>query len=351
MKKIVSAVAGAAALCSTGCIKNENTTTVNADGSARFSTVMELNLAPLLGMMGGGKTAPGANPLGDPREMLVQMMRAMGPTVDAWTEAKTEVTKLGATKITLAGLTKDFTAGGDLKKIIASSGSSAAAELKDFPDVKMINSTKDASGNWVISTAGLDEMMTIFTAIQKKAAEEGKFEKNSIQVTEEELAAKLDEFRGQYAQLKPMVAMFVKDVSLKSEMTVAGDILECAVFEKTSPNTVSFSFTGEQIIGMVDAVVADKALPKKIMKLVDAFNEGPESDKPAAALREFLEPFVKEVFGGAPAPKVVIKPSAKPAFDYDAAVKQAQSAMSAELKKLVEESSKPPVAKEKKKAA
>ena len=161
MKKFPVAALGTAllSLSTTACFKNESKSSVNADGSGKFSMVMELNLAPIIGLLGVGSGA--ANPLGDDREMLVQLVRSMGPTVDAWTEAKVETTKSGATKFTLAGLTKDFTASGNLKQSLASASPAVAEMTSKLPEMKMMNSTKDASGNWVISMAGIDEIMTM----------------------------------------------------------------------------------------------------------------------------------------------------------------------------------------------
>lgn len=340
MKKFTSTVALGTAilgLSTTGCFKNETKSSVNADGTGKFSMVMELNLAPLMGMMGGG--APGANPLGDNRAMLVQMIRSMNPSVDAWTDAKVETTKAGATKITLSGLTKDFTATGDIKKALAGSPE-MAAKAATLPDIKMVNSTKDASGNWIISMAGVDDVMSLFTALQAEAAKESSFTPGQMQVTEEEIAGKIEEFKPMYAQYKPMAALLLKDMSITSELEVGGEILETKVFKKIAPNKVSFTFSGEQLIDMVDGVVNDAALPKKVAKLAAAFNEGPASTKVAPALREFIAPLFTDVYGGPDAPKVTIKPGAA-SFDYAAEVAKAKAGQSPELKKLLDEAAKP----------
>lgn len=341
MKKFTTVAALGTAflsLSTTGCFKNENKSTVNADGSGKFTTVMELNLAPIMGMMGGGAGAP--NPLGDNRSMLVNMIRAMNPSVDAWTDAKVETTKAGATKITLSGLTKDFTASGDLKKALSSASPDLAEKASAMPDMKMVNSTKDASGNWVISMAGVDEIMSMFGALQAEAAKEDSFTPGQMKVTEEEIATKIAEFRPTYDQFKPMAAMMLKDMSITSEMEVGGEILESAVFKKTAPNKVSWTFSGEQLIDMVDGIVNDKALPKKVAKLAAAFNEGPKSEKVGPALREFISPLIADIYGGAASPKLVIKPGAA-SFDYAAEVAKAKANQSPELKKLLEEAAKP----------
>lgn len=341
MKKFSSITALGTAvlgLSLTGCFKNESKSSVNSDGTGKFSMVMELNLAPIMSMMGGG--AGGANPLGDNRSILLQMVRSMNSNVAAWTEAKVETTKTGATKVTLAGLTKDFTATGDLKKALASSSPEMAEKAAKLPDLKFISSTKDATGNWIISTPGVDEIMTMFSALQAEAAKEDNFTPGQMKVTEEEVSAKIEEFRPAYAQYKPMVAMFLKDMSVTSELEVGGEILDAKVFKKSAPNKVSWTFSGEQLIDMVDGVVNDAALAKKITKLADAFNEGPKSDKVAPALREFITPLIEDVYGGPDAPKVTIKPGAA-TFDYAAEVAKAKAGQSPELKKLLEEAAQP----------
>ena len=209
-----------------------------------------------------------------------------------------------------------------------------------MPDMKMVNSTKDASGNWVISMAGVDEIMTMFGALQAEAAKEDSFTPGQMKITEEEIATKIAEFRPTYDQFKPMAAMMLKDMSITSEMEVGGEILESAVFKKTAPNKVSWTFSGEQLIDMVDGIVNDKALPKKVAKLAAAFNEGPKSEKVGPALREFISPLIADIYGGAASPKLVIKPGAA-SFDYAAEVAKAKANQSPELKKLLEEAAKP----------
>lgn len=342
MKKILTTTAaiGAAAisLVTTGCFKTESTSAINSDGTSKFHMSMEFNLAPVMSMLGAGGAAQ--NPLGDNHNLLIQTMRAMDPNVDAWTEAKVETTKLGATKITLGGYTRDFTATGDLKSALASSPD-LAEKASDLPDFKMMNSTKDANGNWVISMAGVDEMMTLFSAVQKKAAQDEAFTPGSIDVTEEQIATQMTAIRAQYAQYKPMAAMLLKDVAIISEMEVGGEILEAKGFKKVGPNKVTMTFSGEQIIDMADGLIADDNLPKKISKLTAAFNEGPKSEKVGPALREFITPLLSQIYGGTTAPRIVIKPGSAPAFDYNAEVSKAKAGMSPELKKLVEESRKP----------
>jgi hypothetical protein len=341
MKKFHTTVALGTALIglsTSGCFKQEAKSTVNADGSSKFTTVVEVNLAAIMGMIPGG--GAGANPLGDNRNMLVQMVRAMNPSVDAWTEAKVETTKTGATRITMSGLTKDFTATGDLKKALASAPE-MAEKAASLPDMKMITSTKDAAGNWVISMPGVDEVMGIFTALQAEAAKEDSFTPGQMgNITEDEIAGKIEEFKPMYAQYKPMAAMMLKDMSITSEMEVGGEILESKVFKKIAPNKVSWTFSGEQLVDMVDGIINDPALPKKAAKLAADFNEGPKSAKVAPALREFISPLFADFYGGKDAPKLVIKPGAA-AFDYAAEVTKAKAGQSAELKKVIEEASKP----------
>ena len=341
MKKTTTAAAfGTAllALSTTACFKNDSKSSVNADGSGKFSMVMELNLAPILSLMGGGAEA--ANPLGDDREMLVQLVRAMGPTVDAWTEAKVETTKTGATKFTLAGLTKDFTASGDLKQSLAAASPAVAEMTSKLPDMKMMSSTKDASGNWVISMAGMNEIMSMLGALQTEAAKEASFTPGQMNVSEADIAAQMDALRPMYAQYKPIATMFIKDMSITSELEVGGEILDSKVFKKTGPHTASWTFSGEKLIDMIDGMVNDDTLPAKLAKVASAIDEGPTSPKVAPALRSLMAPLFADIYGGTDSPKLVIKPGTA-SFDYPAEVAKANASQSPELKKLLEEAAKP----------
>ena len=343
MNKLATSAALGTALLSlstTGCFKNESKSAVNADGSGKFTMVMELNLAPILSMMGAG--AAGANPLGDNRSMLINMVRSMNPSVDVWTDAKVETTKGGATKITLSGLTKDFTATGDLKKALSSAGPKMAEKAAAIPDLKMINSTKDAAGNWIISMVGVDELMSMVTALQTEAAKESKWTPSETVMTEDEIKSKMAEFKPTYDQFKPMAAVMLKDMSITSEMEVGGEILETKVFKKIAPNKVSWTFSGEQLIDLVDGMVNDPALPKKAAKLAEVFNEGPASPKIAPVLKDFISPYIATIFGGEAAPRVTIRPGAA-VFDYAAEAAKAAAAQSPELKAILEEASKPAV--------
>lgn len=342
MKKFAATAAIGTAvlsLATTGCFKNESKSIVNADGSGKFSMVVELNLAPIMSMMGG---AGGANPLGDNRSLLVNMVRGMNSSVDVWTDAKVETTKAGATRISLSGLTKDFTATGDLKKALGSASPEMAEKAAALPDFKTVTSAKDAAGNWVISVVGVDEIMSMVSALQAEAAKESNFTPGQAVISEEEIAAKITEMRPTYDQFKPMAAMMLKDMSIISEMEVGGEIIESRVFKKIGPNKVSWTFTGEQLIDMVDGIVNDKALPGKVAKLAAAFNEGPKSPKIAPELKEFITPYLSAIFGGEGSPKLVIKPGAA-SFDYAAEAAKAKAAQSPELKKLLEEAAKPAV--------
>lgn len=339
-KLTASAAIGTAllGLSTTGCFKNESKSTVNADGSGKFTMVMELNLAPIMSMMGA--SAGEANPLGDNRSMLVNMVRSMNSSVDVWTDAKVETTKAGATKITLSGLTKDFTATGDIQKALSSASPDMAEKAGNLPSMKFINSTKDATGNWIITMAGMDEMMTMFSALQAEAAKDSPFEPGALVMTEEEVTTKIAEFRPTYDQFKPIVAALLTDMSISTEMEVGGTILESNIFKKIGANKVSWTFTGEQLIDMADGIIADKALPKKVAKLAAAFNEGPKSTNIAPALKEFISPYMTAIYGGNGSPRMVIKPG-EAAFDYAAEAAKATAGQTPELKKILEEASKP----------
>lgn len=327
------------ALPSMAFLKMESKSTVNKDGSAKFSTVMEIDLSGPMAMMG---QAGAKSPLGDGKEILLGMIKGMGSLVDVWSDAKAEVTKGGATRVSLSGFTKDWRGMADLKKAMAAAGENSPIPLKDIPDIKLMDMKDDASGNTVITMAGLDDIGNIIDAMRKYAIKEGKAPKpEDMKVDEDEIAQGLAKIRPQWAGLKGMVTPFIQGISIKSEIQVSGAISEASVFKKTSENSATFTFTGEQILKLADQIIQDEDLPAKIVQLVDAVKTNFDNEKSTAAVKKFIEPYLKEVYGGSANPKIVFKAGAD-AFDYAAETAKAKAAQSDELKSLIDQSAKAP---------
>ena len=337
MKKILATAAAAlcTALPSFGFIKAESKSAINKDGSARFTMVMEVDLAGPMAMMG---QAGGKNPLGDGREMLVGMIKGMGSNVDVWSDAKSETTKGGATRVTISGFTKNWLAMGDLKKAIQAAGNPGNVPLDELPNLKFMDMKTDSAGNSVITMAGLDDLCTLLDAARKMAIKKGE-NPGEMNVDEAEISQGLAQARSQWPGLKGLVTPLVKGVSVKSEIQVCGTIAETEVFKKNSENSATFTFTGDQLISLADQIIADEELPGKIVKMVDAVKANFENEKSVQAVRTFLEPYVKEVYGGAVNPKIVFKAGAD-VFDYAAETEKAKAAQSDELKALLEEAGK-----------
>jgi hypothetical protein len=70
--------------------------------------------------------------------------------------------------------------------------------------------------------------------------------------------------------------------------------------------------------------------------MVSAVEENFDNDKSTAAVKNFIEPYLKAVYGGAANPKIVIKAGAN-AFDYAAETEKAKAAQSDGLKSLLDE--------------
>ncbi len=330
----------AAVLCTAlpamGFIKMENKSTVNKDGSAKFTTTMELDLAGPMAMMG---QAGGKNPLGDGKEMLVQMMKSMGGNVDVWSEAKSETTKGGATRVTMSGYTKDWRGMADLKKALAASGNSPIP-LDDIPEIKFMDMKDDTAGNTVITMAGIDDLGNILEAARKYAIKEGKQPKpGDMKVDQDEIAQGLKQVRDQWAGIKGIVGTFVKGISIKSEIQVSGTISSSDVFKKTGENSATFTFTGDQLLSLADKIIEDEDLPSKIVEMAKIVEANFDNEKSTEAVKSFIEPYLKEVYGGSANPKIVIKPGAD-AFDYAAETDKAKAAQSDELKSLIDQSGK-----------
>ena len=347
LRKLTASAAIGSALLTTGCFKSESKTTINDDGSGKFSMSMEMNIAGIMGMLGGAAGGGAEAPKGpDAKEMLVEMMRSMNPYVDVWTDAKAETTKMGATRVTMSGLTKDWTAMGDLTKALENSSLDESAPVPVpvgdiLKDVKMIRVTKDTGGNTVITMMGVDEIGTIFDGMRKAAIKDGSAPKpGEMKLDKEEMDQKLDEFRQQYNGLKGMVAMFIKDMKVSTEIETGGTIVEAAGFKKTGEKSATWTMNGEQLMDMVDSIINDEELSTKVIKLVKDIEENFDNGKSTEAVKAFVAPYMKTMFGGEANPRLVIKPGAA-AFDYAAEVEKAKAGQSPELKSLVEKIAKP----------
>ena len=76
--------------------------------------------------------------------------------------------------------------------------------------------------------------------------------------------------------------------------------------------------------------------------MVKSVEENFDNPKSTAAIKTFVEPYMKTVFGGDANPKIVVKPG-NDAFDYAAETEKAKAAQSDELKALIEQAGKPGV--------
>jgi hypothetical protein len=338
MKKTLLTAATALAMTASpalSLIKIDGKSTVNKDGSAKFTQTMEMDLSPAMAMFGN---AGGENPFDgeNGKKMLVEMMKSMNSTVDVWSAAKIE-TKGAATKITLSGFTKDFRAMGDVKKALGAAGGQLPFPIEELPDMKVMDMKDDNGGNTIITMAGLDDISNILDAFRKMAVKEGKGPKpgDADNIDRDEIAQGLAQGRQQWAGMKGIIAPMVQGISFKSSITVSGTITEASVFKKTDESTATFSFGGEQILGLVDAVLEDEDLPDKIVEMAKAVESNFDNDKSTKAVVKFIEPFLKEVYGGSTSPKIVIKPGAD-AFDYAAESAKAKDGQSADLKSLIE---------------
>ena len=325
------------AMPSMGFIKLETKSTVNKDGSAKFTTVMEFDLTAPLAMMG---QAGAKNPLGDGREILVQMIKGMKGHVDVWSDAKAETTKGGATRISVTGFTKDWRGMGDLKKAIAASGQADKVPMEDIPEIKILDMKNDSSGNTVITMAGLDDIGNILNAARQFAIKKGEVPKpGEMKVDEAEIAQGLTQARSAWPGIKGALSPLIKGISLKSDIEVSGTISSSEVFKKTGENTATFTFNGDQLLSLADQIIADEELPGKIVALVKEVESNFDNEKSVTAVKSFIEPYLKTVYGGSTNPKIVIKPGAD-AFDYAGETEKAKAGQSAELKTLIDDASK-----------
>jgi hypothetical protein len=347
IRRLISTTAlGAFALTSSSCLKSDSTTTINGDGSGRFSMTMEMNIAGLMGMMGaaGGGAAPAELPKApEPKDMLVDMMRSMNSTVDVWTEASAETTKMGATRIKVSGLTKDWTAMGNLSSALdtAGMGDTPVPVPTDFlKDIKTMTVTKDSGGNTVITMMGLDAVAAIFEGMRSQMVKDGSApEPDSFSISADEIEGQMAVVREQYNSMKGVVALMLKDMKLESTITTGGTIVEAAGFTKSEDGkSATWTMNGEQVMDMLNAIMNDEEMPGKAAELVKSVMNNFSNGESTAAVRKFAAPFFEKLFNGSPNPRLVIKGDGN-AFDYAAEVEKAKAAQTPELKALVEKAS------------
>jgi hypothetical protein len=198
----------------------------------------------------------------------------------------------------------------------------------------------DSSGNTVITVAGLDDLGTILDSARRIAVKMGEGPKpGEFKADEAEVADALGKARAMWPGLKGMVAPHIKGLSFKSEVEVSGTILSSEVFRKTGEHSATFTLTGDQLLTLADEIMADEQLAGKIVALAKEVETNFENEKSTAAVKSFLEPYLKTIYGGSANPKIVVKPGAD-AFDYAAETAKAKAAQSAELKALLVEAGK-----------
>ena len=347
-KITATALAGTAALSTSGCLKSESKTSINSDGSGKFSMTMEMNIAGIMGLVGaaaGGGAAPADMPKGpEAKEMLAQLMRGMNANVDVWTEAKAETTKMGALKVSVAGLTKDWTAMGDMSSLLSDSGLSEGSPLPvptdALKDFKSVSVSKDSAGNTVIAMAGLDEMASMLDGVRKSMlGVEGAPGPEGIDISRDEIAAQMTGFREQYQSMKGVLALFIKDMKVSTTIETGGTIVEAVGFKKSEDGkSATWTMNGEQLMDVVDSIINDEDMPDKAAELIKTVTTNLDNDKSTEAIKKFLAPYVKEMLGGTTSPRLVIKDAGN-SFDYAAEVEKAKAAQSPALKALVEKAS------------
>lgn len=338
MKFKLAAAASTALLCtalpSMGFVKVETKSTLNKDGSAKFSAVMEIDVSGPLTLIG---QAGAANPIGDGKDILVGMMKGLNGYVDVWSDAKAELTKSKTTRISVSGFTKNWRAMADVKKVIGSLPEGNAIPLGEFPEIKLMDMKDDSAGNTVITMAGLDDLGQVIDAGRKFAIKEGKQPKpEDVKLDKADIEKGLQQGRDLWANFKGFAAPLVKTISITSEIEVSGTITESAVFKKTGENRATFTFNGDHILGLIDQVLNDEELAGKIIDLANAVQQNFDNEKSTAAIKSFIEPYLKGIYGGSANPKIVFKPGAD-AFDYAAETEKAKATQSDELKAILEQ--------------
>ncbi len=302
LRSLASLATITAALCLSSCIDQDQTLTVNPDGSGKIEIKFSAAAAPAFG-------AGGAMPKQSSKDIAMALLSGT-EGIDVWSTLTHSSDAAGKNSLTATGYFPDLNklkikiAAGGMMQPDSSSGSTISSGS--------MTSRKDADGNWVI------EMASAADAAGEKAA--------PSTLPEDEVKKQLAAQKEQWAGAKPMVSMMMGGFKVKNTIIAGGTITKSGGFDKKDDHTASLEMNGEKLMAALDKINSDDALLREMVASGGARNP--------KGMKKMLMPLLS---GGVENPSVTLKPGA-PVFDYAAEVAKAKSAQSEELKTLITES-------------
>lgn len=275
-----------------GCLEAKREITLNPDGSGKVLMANKMKIPPML----KGNPNFDADTMGKEmaREMAAKLIEgAQG--IEAWTDVAYEMTDDGRMFATGVGYFKDVT------------------------KTQLEQGEQPAKLQWKKHTDGGMVLEYIMPESKKKDANAPK-----PKLTDEQIDEQIEVFRQQYKASKAMMGMMLKDMRIEQTFHLPGKVKDVRVFKKVDENTVQFAIDGNQILAVMDKVMADEDYLRATLK-------AGQNPMQSQAARDRM---AKELFGGTEPPMVRVTGKMKPQFDYDREVAAATEGMEEMMKEL-----------------
>lgn len=282
------------ALALAGCLEAKREITLNPDGSGKVLMANKMQIPPMLK----------GNPNFDADTMGKEMAREMAANliesaqgIEAWTDVAYKMTDDGRMFATGVGYFKDVT----------------KTQLEQGEQPAKLQWKKHSDGGMV-----LEYVMP--------ESEEDDPDAPKPKLSDEQIDQQIKMIRQQYKAQKAMMGMMLKDMRIEQTFHLPGKVKDVRVFKKLDENTVQFAIDGNQVLAVMDKIMADEDYLRSSLKA----GQNPMQSKAAQ------DRMAEELFGGTEPPMVHVTGKMKPQFDYDkevAAAKEGMEAMMKELKK------------------
>jgi len=289
------------------CFEITNNVALNPDGSGKFVYKTTMPSMPM-NLNFGGEDVEAPNPADLAKTAAKELVKS-SEGVDVWEKLEFKTTDDGKMTIFASGYFKDVT---KLKLGDSDNGPS-------FTDGMTFTKTDD--GNVVLEVKmDMDD--------KKKPGDADDEEKPKL--TDEEVMAKIKESRAQWGAAKGMMTGMLGTMKVDMNIKMPGKIISSTNFKKKGDDVAGLSFTGQSMVDMMDKVIMDDKLAKKVV------SEGGDlmgGDGPPPLEGDAMN----ELIFGEKAPIKVVSEAGEPSFDYAEHVAKAKAGQSAELKALLAE--------------
>jgi hypothetical protein len=332
LQKLALTALTGASLLFTSCIQSDQNTTVNPDGSGKFTMTAAVDMGAIMGMLNQGGEG-GLKPKDDPMQEMLTKIVTESKGVDVWSEAKIEKGSDGKSKVVVTGYFKD------IAKLQL--GNPMGGDKDGGPGLGVYTSKKDADGNWILAM----DMDSAKKAA--KGAAKGEDEpKEKKKLTDEEFQQKLLEMKQGITMMKGMMGAIMANAKIGSTTTVGGEIKDYGLFEKVDAKTAKLDMLPSKMFDGLEKLMED---PEKARAIIES-GEDPMAMMSGKGAEKFMDDMMGAMIGRKGEPRLIIKPGA-PVFDYEAESTKAKSNQSPELKELLKKAKDSSADKEAAKAA